>query len=564
MLWLLAAVFAMQVPEEVRVASRPYIPQSAYTLRVDAEVVEIVAVVRDGHEKAVAGLTKDNFHILDDGKERLIDHFVVENGLQDALNDHKSASAPEALKSGLPATPVVQPRYLALFFDDVNATDGALTGGLKRTQTAAEKFVKSALKAGVHIGVFTASGAQTLEFTTDEGKLMETISALRAHVKMSENGIASCPRITPYLAYRIAFEHDSGSMQAVMFDDFEKDCPTPQSAIVSQAEETWRRVQELSADTLNTVGRVVVHLGTMPGKRELLLASSGFLAMSQQDLKDKIIDRAIRAGVVINALDAKGLYSEAPAGLRPEDEGFTQTVSGIAPVINQSIRFEATEAPLRLQVLNEPMGTLAEGTGGTFYHGNNDLNAGFRKLGGEPEVTYRISFRPDGAAPDGSFHKLKVSLINTKNYSVQARPGYFAPNEKVSESLQSKIDREILAEDTVAGFPVGIAIQRDKAGLLVQSSFDISKLRFVKKDDRLVQRIIFTTALVNAEGKIVAAQEGQIDLSLTEAAYKSLASSGVNAKIVLEVPPGVYKLRQVSADELDGKIACSTHVIEVK
>ena len=51
----------------------------------------------------------------------------------------------------------------------------------------------------------------------------------------------------------------------------------------------------------------------MPGKRKLLMAPSGFIAVSMREQKDKIINRALRAGIVINALDSKGLFVEASA-----------------------------------------------------------------------------------------------------------------------------------------------------------------------------------------------------------------------------------------------------------
>jgi hypothetical protein len=160
---------------------------------------------------------------------------------------------------------------------------------------------------------------------------------------------------------------------------------------------------------------------------------------------------------------------------------------------------------------------------------------------------------------DGTYHKLKVTA---KKYSVQARPGYF--NEKAPESLQSKIDREVMAEDTVTDFPVGIAVEQQKSAITVIVSIDISKLRFSHQAGRQMQRIAFTTALFDAQGKMAAAKESTMDLSLTEATYKRLAATGVNAKVTFEVPAGTYKLRQVAEDGVDGKIACSTHAIEVR
>jgi VWFA-related protein len=550
-----AAACPVEGQDEVKVSSGVYVP----TLRVDTRLVEIAAVVRDGHGKAVPGLTKDDFRVLDDGKERLIDHFVVDNAPSETLNEHKSGSAAEALKSGISA----KPRFLALFIDDVNATDGALANGLKLTQAAAKKFIKGALKGDTKIGVFTASGAQTVEFTTDEAKLIEAISALKAHVKMKEDGLAHCPRVTPYFAFRIAYDKDQSVIRAVQFDASQKDCVASQSMIIAQAEETWRQVNGITVDTLNAIGRLVVYLGTMPGRRELLLASSGFLAGPNQELKNKIVDRALRSDVVINALDAKGIYSEAQPGVRPQDQGFTESLSGSTAAANQWIRFETLEMPLRLQALSEPMEMLAEGTGGVFFHNNNDLNAGFRETGGLPEVTYRLSFRPEDAT-DGAYHKLKLSVIHTKNYSVQARPGYFAPTDKTPESLQARIDREIVAEDTKSELPVGMAIRQVEATLAVTLHVDISKLRFEKKGDREAQRIMFAVALMDAQGRIVIAKEGEMDLALTEGNYKGLLGSGVKAIIHLQAPAGSYKLRQVTEEAIEGKIACSTQVVEVK
>jgi hypothetical protein len=291
----------------------------------------------------------------------------------------------------------------------------------------------------------------------------------------------------------------------------------------------------------------------------MIMASSGFLAVSMQAQKDQVIERALRAGVVINTLDSKAIFGEEPAGLRAEDPVGYCCGPGAHIAAGRQQTYQTIETPLRLDTLNEPMANLAEGTGGVFYHNNNDLAAGFRKLGGEPDVTYRLSFRPEGIAADGAYHKLKVTA---KKYSVQARPGYFAPGEK--ESLQAKIDREILADDTVAEFPVGIAVQQAKGTFSVIVSIDISKLRFATQGDRRVQKVAFTTALIDAQGKMAAAKESTMDLSLTDATFKLLASTGVNAKVTFEVPAGAYKLRQVAEEGIEGKIACSSHAIEVK
>jgi VWFA-related protein len=562
MLWLLVAALAVQTQDEVRVSSHAYVPQSPYTLRVDTKLVEIAATVRDSHGKAISGLTKDDFQVLDNGQVRAIEAFEVDKAQGPTLNMDKPAAATEPPQSGAPVSTSARPtRFLALFIDDVNGKDEAMAGDLKRTQVAAERFIEDALQTNVRIGIFTASGAQSLAFTTDKSKLIESITALKAHVRMREGGIVYCPRVTPYLAMLIASDRDRGAMRAVLMDADQKNCPTTAGQVRAQAEETWQKVKEISIDTLDALANAVERLANEPGKRELIVASSGFLTVTLQDQKDKVVNRALHAGVVISSLDSKGLYSEGPPGSRPQDAA---GYKGGFPT--EWFQFETIALPLRLQTLNEPMANLAEATGGVFYHNNNDLLAGFRELGNPPEVTYRISFRPDGVTPDGSYHKLKIIIIHAKgNYSLQARPGYFAPSEKAkTETLQGKIDREILAVDTVTGFPVGIAVRRGNGTLSVVVKVDISKLRFAKQGDRQMQRIAFTTALIDADGKIVAAKEGLMELALTEATYKRLSSTGVSAVLTLPASPGVYKLREVAEEAVDGKLACSTHSIEIK
>ena len=95
-------------------------------------------------------------------------------------------------------------------------------------------------------------------------------------------------------------------------------------------------------------------------------------------------------------------------------------------------------------VMDEAMANLSQGTGGVLFHNNNDLNAGFRETSVAPEVTYRMSFSPEGVTADGGYHKLQVKLAHAASYSVEARPGYFAPEEAASQKLRESLDKEVM------------------------------------------------------------------------------------------------------------------------
>jgi VWFA-related protein len=558
------------------VSSQPYAPQSPYTIRVETKLVDMVVAVRDGHGRAVPGLKLDDFQILDDGKARAISAFsedtAASRGIGLPTGTAPAGTAPVGVSAAKPGEVYpgdVQPaRFLALLFDDVNAKDGLAGGDLGRAQAAAKRFVKDALQPGVRIGIFTVSGTQTLDFTADASRITETIAALRPHMQISGNGIAPCPRITPYRAYKIAQDHDRETLSVVWAEALMANCAygATRQYFEDVAAETWRRVKEISLDTLASISRVVDRLGKMPGARVLLMASSGFFGQTLEPQQNRIIDEAVHAGVVINALDAKGLYSEPPPGTRPGDPrafrgaGSTTTLAG-----------ETMNLGERLMVVNSAMADIAQGTGGVFFHDNNDLNAGFHKLGLAPEVTYRMSFSPEGVIADGSYHKLKVKLAHSGSYTVEARPGYFAPETTAvaTESPQSKIDREVMASDTLTGVSAGLSIQVGKPSasqrtLSVMVHLDISKLAFSTKNDRKIQRITFVTALSDSQGKMVAAKEGRMDLALKAATYENLARTGVNAKLSFELAPGVYSMREVVEEAVNNNMASSTNSVDLR
>ena len=142
----------------------------------------------------------------------------------------------------------------------------------------------------------------------------------------------------------------------------------------------------------------------MPGQRSIVLVSPGFLALTadmQQDMME-IVDGAARSGIVINTLDASGLYAGGAAGSVGD------------PV------FDSAEAEARSDVMAE----FASGTGGIFFHNNNNLDEGFRRTADAPEFVYVLGFSPQKL--DGRFHKLKVTLNAAGKFEVQARRGYYA------------------------------------------------------------------------------------------------------------------------------------------
>jgi len=578
---------AQTAPPEVRVSSRPYVPPSPYALRVETRLVDVGVVVRDQHGLAVPGLKPGDFHLLDEGKERAVTSFSVDTARVrvKAVAAEKAAAGPAS--SPPPASNAAidaarPPRFVVLFFDDASTSAGDLT----HAQIAARRFVKEALNPGDRVAIMTSSSAHTLEFTPDVARMVETIGRLRPHQRVPESGLAACPRITPYQAYLISCKMDGMALKAAVDEAYacaDLDAPptlqtrgvqnSPMLAAVrGQADQTWDRVRIVSESTLDSVDLAVEYLAKTPGTRVLVLVSSGFLAGTMERHQDLVVDHALRGGVVINALDAKGLYSEPP--VRPFGEMGTMPT---AKMPASTFIFETSSVGGRLEELAAPMATFAASTGGLFFHNNNDLDLAFRQIGVEPEVTYHLGFSPDDVAADGKYHKLKVRLAAPNTGMVQARPGYFAPDHaaapdkpekkvpadaRAKGDARAKMDRAVLSEEIVTGFPVAVSVKIGPV-VSVTANVDITQLRFPPKDGRRVERLTFVAALVDAQGNLAAAKEGVMELALTDPTFARMALTGLNANLTLQAPPGVYRLREVIQEDVDGRIATTIQPVEI-
>jgi VWFA-related protein len=134
--------------------------------------------------------------------------------------------------------------------------------------------------------------------------------------------------------------------------------------------------------------------------------------------ESQLIDLAAQSNVTISALDARGLYTTSLTA--------SEDVHA-APVATRS-EFVAREK----RAAENAMGELADGTGGTFFHNSNDLDAGFKALTEAPEVVYVLELSLDDVKANGSYHRLNVK-VDREGVELQSRRGYFMPKPAKSK-----------------------------------------------------------------------------------------------------------------------------------
>lgn len=394
-------------------AQKPASP--SYSIPVDVNRVLIPVVVRDKHGHLVDGLEQQDFTVLDNGKPRPITGFLVER-TQAAGKPSATPATPR--NAAEPSAPVeaMGPRFIVLLFDDLHLSAANLKAAKKG---AADLLATMPLKTD-YVAVASLSGNTNSGLTHDRALLQKTLD--KVHLDNSIRvGNSDCPKMDYSQAYLIDERHDQAALE-----DAESQIRACTENPIAGAVEGQARAMAHSImmhgemDVQNTFSRIerfANAMASLPGQRLLILASPGFFGGTAEDMtrEAQAIETAVRSGVIISALDASGLQTTNVAaaaddtGRSPQELVYLKTGSG----------FQAEGV----------MMDLANGTGGTFFHDENDMSGGFERLTKAPDFMYLLEISIDGVKHDGSYHRLEVKVVRS-GAKVQARLGYPALNEK--------------------------------------------------------------------------------------------------------------------------------------
>ena len=537
------------------------------TFQVRVNLVEVRVVVRDAQGHAVSGLKKEDFQLLDNGTPQAISRFSVDES-------HEQSPAPQttrASNSGAPSSPTtavrLPDRYIAYLFDDVHLPFAALSNA----RTAAEQQLNK-LQPAERAAIFTTSGQTQVDFTDDHSVLRDGLNRISPHPGSSTAG-PQCPHMTSYMADMIENRGDRQALEAAVLDA--EDCAfngknpgggdTPTGgAAESMARNAARQQLNLTNhDTqvsLDAVRQAVQRLSAMPGRRTMVFVSPGFLNVYEQQQQVRIAERAVHAGIVIDTLDARGLYTGG-------DDASKGVPARHLKAIWQNVDTTYSHyAELEKSAQADVLRGLAEDTGGTFFHNSNDLGGGFAAV--TPEYAYLLAFSPAKLSLDGSFHNLKV-VVKGHNYSVQARQGYYAPKHATDAVAEARreIEEAVFSQEQSNDIPVQLhteffKLNEEDAKLSVLVRVDARRLRFRKVDGRNCNDVTVISALFNRNGKFISGSEKVLQMRLKDETLGSQMLSGVPLKTSFDVKSGSYLVRLVVRDD-GGRLTAQNDAVDI-
>ncbi|HTS12575.1 MAG TPA: VWA domain-containing protein [Candidatus Limnocylindrales bacterium] len=538
---------------------------SIIPLQSRVNLVPIRVVVRDPKGQILTSLRKEDFQVFEDGKPQDISFFSIETPASFQKSFVKPDFPPGTPDSEKPPADFAPAsRFIALLFDDAHVT----LQDLMRSRMAAERYIDTALQPTDRVAVFTISGQSEIDFTSDREKLHSALRGLlpRRITGSDTTGKTECPPMDYYEADLIQNKNDQNALTVATLDAIE--CQFNGDKTQTQAAQQLALATALRIDdagqtetkySFRRLDEVLRRIAGTPGQRSLILVSPGFIYSNQEYLLSEIIDRANRANVFINTLDARGLYTPDIDDIGGPYEG-DPTVAGPRALLRTTAMVAQSDVLL----------TLADGTGGMAFHNNNDLKGGLQAIASMPEVSYLIAFVPNNLKYDGRFHSLKVTLTSKQRVSIQARRGFYAPKRAISADDIAKQDIEdaVFSQETQHGLPVELHTQYYKvdsvnAKLAVMTHVDVAHVRFEKQADRNRDDLVIVAALFDRDGNIITAIQKSVEMRLRDATLARLARTGITVKTNFDVKPGDYVVRLVVRDANDARLSTENGVVQI-
>jgi VWFA-related protein len=558
-------------------------PGGEEVLRITTELVQVNAVVTDKNEQPVTDLKMSDFEVYDNGKRQdlqfmefvSVDAGRRAEGTLAAAGGNAVKVAPgvdTSVARDLTARDVK--RVIAFVVDDVTIPKEDLV----RVRQMLTEFVDNKMREGDLVAIFRTVGGKGLleQFTADKQILRRAISLL---------GPVAIP---PYLA--VGGTNDVtriGSVPAPAGGGgLNNNSATASDTINSSVsgfdgpgEGTNQVPRGLLA--LSVSSQVVDSLRQIPGLKSLVLVSGGLplfdLTRSGAIVGDitpvfrALTDNAIRSGVVINTLDARGLQTMGAVAKFNVTPAKSALGGGTFAGSDENTAGQVDPLLLGQQSLTEQLTlrSLAGTTGGVSIVNANNFGAGLDRVLERTRAYYRLAFRPSQRF-DSTFHKIEIR-VRRGGTRVYTPEGYYARADmaEVATTKEASIIRAARSPLARQDLDVSADLQyrfmpNNQAQLDVNTLIDAHKLKFERTPEGKYRASFDVVGFVfDQVGHSRGGISQTVNADLSEEDYRRALAAGIGYTASAQLTPGYYQVRLVVREPATGNIGTVSRYFEV-
>ncbi len=422
-------------------------PPPGPTIRVTTTEVALDLAVRDKKGRQVKNLKPGDVQIYEDGVRQELLSFRLVPGREQARRE-ESQAVQQTTKTFQPLREV---NTVCIVFHNIDPVIRP------HAVEIVKEFIKSNLPPETYIGIFNL--VETLipvhEFTKNREELLA--SALTGggmdFSKATAALLTASPNIVTVNAQVNAATHTATVTVDTTGGEISNNVIVGADVSNSKAADRLRgdEVRERS-DFANITGlhetdritTLINQLGALPGRKTVLLVTTGLVTTGDPDLFQKILNNANSHGITFYALDCTEMNPDAntadagrlAVGQMANVSQQQSNLKASASVMRQNSRQgDDTVSAVRTSDTQSSLRELSEGTGGFLIANTNDFRKPFQQLMENLDTHYEAVYRPTSTKYDGRLRKIEVKLARN-DLQVESRTGYFAmPDLKGSAPL---------------------------------------------------------------------------------------------------------------------------------
>jgi len=514
----------------------PQKPEEDVVFRASSNLVLVTVFARDKQGKPLAGLTKEDFTLIENGKPQTISVFdfqridAVVPAPATALTERPAAAVAPPVEAAKPELSererLRDRRLLVLYFDwsSMQSTDQV------RAKEAAGQFVRTQMTPADLVSMVSFASKLTVdvEFTADKNPLLEQIVKYQSGIasEFAETGDA---------------EADTSEDAAFSADETEFNIFNTDRKLIA-LEDTARR------------------LGALPEKKALIYFSSG-CGRTGGDNESQLratINAAVRGNVSFYPVDVKGLTAEPPGG------GAASAGARGTGLFSGQTQTKQRDRSMQQQ---DTMTALASDTGGKALLDDNNLATGIVHAQQDLQSYYVLGYYSSDDRRDGRFRRVEVkltpaALARIGGAKLDSRGGYFAEKEFKAFNRFDKerqLEDALLLGDPVTDLRLALEVNwfrfaKDRYFVPVAVKIPGSAIPLAKKGAAETTGFDFIGQVRNSRGGVVATVRDAIKIQLREEKTGRRGSASLLYDTGFTLPPGDYKTRMLVRESQSGRM----------
>jgi VWFA-related protein len=527
------------------------------------ELVLIPALVTDKSGNHITGLKKEDFTVLENGKEKTIATFEEIASDTHRMSRPKNPSPSEFsnfLAGGAPnrrITLMVLDLLNTRFTDQARARQDLLKYLTESVDQREPTALYTLTRSGIHV---------IHDFTSDPRVLVAALHKIKGDVFQMVDSPEDLESITGTASPDGSAGLDASSVQS----ETQK-----LQTMLEDSELNFQSFEQRLAITytLEAMQQLAQALAGFPGRKSLIWAGGGFpFSVSDNTMQLAPAGRDSLSDVLPLYEHTWQLLNDAQISLYPVDvKGLQVVVMPSASVGNPGKNYARNMSWRQLDT-QSTLQTFAAMTGGRAYYNSNDLVKGFHDAVSDSAEYYMLGYYLDRAQTKSGWRKLAVK-VKREHVEVRARSGFFVTNatvdpeasrnQDISSALQSPLDFTSLAL-VVRWEKIEPAKEPGKKH--VNYAMHLAPdAALVGEADNNHLALEFVALAKTPEGKAVDRPVGQkIDSHLTADKVSVVRQQGVAYSGALDLVPGEYTVRFVVRDDVSGRMGSVAAPLKVE